>query len=73
MLAEDKKQLLIENTARNIEPCTENIKYRHAVHCVWADAEYGERMTRALGLDPARVAELAKGDHASLVAATIPA
>jgi catalase len=73
ILAEDKKQLLIENTARNIAPCTENIKYRHAVHCVWADAEYGERMTQALGLDPVRVAELAKGDHASLVAATIPA
>ncbi|MDE2443749.1 MAG: catalase [Methanocorpusculum sp.] len=73
ILAEDKKQLLIENTARNIAPCTENIKYRHAVHCVWADAEYGERMTKALGLDAARVAELAKGDHASLVAATIPA
>ncbi len=73
ILAEDKKQLLIENTARNIEPCTENIKYRHAVHCVWADAEYGERMTRALGLDPVRVAELAKGDQASLIAATIPA
>lgn len=73
ILAEEKKQLLIENTARNIAPCTENIKYRHAVHCVWADPEYGERMTQALGLDPLRVAELAKGDHASLVAATIPA
>lgn len=36
VLAEDKKILLIENTARNIAPCTQDIKYRHAVHCVWA-------------------------------------
>ncbi|MDV0443429.1 catalase [Methanorbis rubei] len=72
VLEEDKKVLLIENTARNIEACTENIKYRHAVHCVWADPEYGEKMTAALGLDQMRVAELAKGDHLSLIAATLP-
>ena len=39
------------NTARNIEPVTENVKYRHAVHCYWADPAYGERITAAMGLD----------------------
>lgn len=71
VLTEEKKELLIENTARNIAPCTENIKYRHAVHCCWADPAYGERMTKALGLDRVRVLELAKGNHTSLIAATL--
>ncbi len=70
ILEEDKKILLIENTARNIEPCTRNIKYRHAVHCMWADPEYGDRMTKALGLESQKVAELAKGNQTSLIAAT---
>ena len=70
-MTEDKRALLIENTARNIEPVTDNIKYRHAVHCFWADEEYGRRMTEALGLDMERVRELAKGDHKALVKATI--
>ncbi|MFR0036034.1 MAG: hypothetical protein ACLRXA_22985 [Clostridium sp.] len=34
-MAPDKRDLLIENTAGNID-VTENIKYRHAVH-YWAD------------------------------------
>ena len=71
VMTEDKKQLLIENTARNIEPCTENIKYRHAVHCYWADKDYGERITNAMGLSMDKVKELASGDHASLVKATL--
>ena len=33
----DKRDLLIENTVENMEGVTENIKYRHAVHCYWAD------------------------------------
>ena len=36
------------NTARNIAPCTPNIKYRHAVHCFLADPEYGERLAKAM-------------------------
>ena len=71
VLAEDKKALLIENTARNIADVTENIKYRHAVHCYWADAEYGERATAAMGLSLDKVKELAKGDHKALVQATL--
>ncbi|MEG2857950.1 MAG: catalase, partial [Clostridia bacterium] len=60
LMTEDKRALLIENTARNIEPVTDNVKYRHAVHCYHADIEYGERITAAMGLSLARVKELAK-------------
>ncbi|MEG1548212.1 MAG: catalase [Clostridia bacterium] len=71
IMTEDKREILIDNTARNIAPCTENIKYRHAVHCYWADAAYGERMTAAMGLKLDRVKELAKGDHKALINATL--
>lgn len=50
LMTEEQKKLLIENTKRNIMPVTENIKYRHAVHCYWADHDYGKRITEALGL-----------------------
>lgn len=72
LMTEDKKALLIENTANNIAPVTDNIKYRHAVHCYWADKEYGTRITEAMGLDIKKVIELAKGDHKALVKATMP-
>ncbi|MEG0369026.1 MAG: catalase-related domain-containing protein, partial [Hungatella sp.] len=73
LMTEDKRQLLIDNTARNIASVTDNIKYRHAVHCYWADPEYGTRMTAAMGLDPVKMMDLAKGDHKSLIAATLKA
>ncbi|WP_279230703.1 IclR family transcriptional regulator [Extibacter muris] len=57
VMTEDKRALLIENTARNIEPVSDNIKYRHAVHCHWADEAYGRRITEAMGLDMAKVEE----------------
>ncbi len=60
VMTEDKKALLIKNTAANIAPVTENIKYRHAVHCYLADPEYGERAASAMGLDFERVKELSK-------------
>ncbi len=72
ILAEDKKQVLIENTVDDMACVTENIKYRHAAHCYLADAEYGERFTEAAGLDLEKVKELAKLDHAGLAQATLP-
>lgn len=60
LMTEDKKKLLIENTARSIMPVTENVKYRHAVHCLKADEEYGRRIAEALSLDLGKVEELAK-------------
>ena len=71
ILEEDKKEILIQNTARNIEPVTDNIKYRHAVHCYLADKEYGERFTKAVGLDLEKVKELSKLDNDGLIKATL--
>ncbi len=71
LLTEDKKQLLIENTATDIAPVTENIKYRHAVHCYLADPEYGERFVKATGLNMDKVIELAKLDNDALNRATL--
>ena len=71
LMTEDKKQLLISNTADDIASVSDNIKYRHAVHCYWADKEYGERITKAMGLSMDRVLELAKLNHEGLIKETI--
>ena len=71
VMTEDKRALLIANTAADIASVTENVKYRHAVHCFKADPEYGERFTAAAGLCMDKVRELAKLDHAGLIAATL--
>jgi catalase len=71
LLAEDKKQILIDNTVADIAPVTENIKYRHAVHCYWADHEYGERFAKAAGLSIDKVKELSNLDHNGLIKATL--
>ncbi|MBQ8269811.1 MAG: catalase [Bacteroidaceae bacterium] len=59
LLTEDKRKLLINNTAEDIMPVTENIKYRHAAHCYLADAEYGTRIAEALHLSMVEVKRLA--------------
>ncbi len=59
LLTEDKRKLLINNTAEDIMPVTENIKYRHAAHCYLADTEYGTRIAEALHLSIAEVKRLA--------------
>lgn len=59
LMTEDKRTLLIENTARDIAPTTVNIKYRHAAHCYLADKEYGERVADAMGIDISKVVEIA--------------
>ena len=71
ILEEDKKQLLIQNTADDIAPATANIKYRHAVHCYLADPEYGERFAAAAGLCMDKVIELSKLDNNGLIQATL--
>jgi catalase len=69
-MPEDKRRILIGNTADDIAPVTENIKYRHAAHCLLADQEYGERLTAALGLDIAKVRELSALSNDELNKAT---
>lgn len=70
LLTEDKKTLLIENTARDIWPVTKNIQYRHAAHCYIADVEYGTRLAEALELDLAHVKHLATMNNDDIFEAT---
>ena len=60
LMTEDKRALLISNTAADIAPVTDNVKYRHAAHCYLADKEYGRRIAEALSLKKEKVVELAK-------------
>ena len=70
LITEDKKQLLISNTAADIASVDEPIKYRHAVHCLLADEDYGTRITEAMGLDIYKVKEMSKLTNSELLAAT---
>jgi catalase len=71
VMTEDKRALLISNTADNIAPCTVNIKYRHAVHCLKADPEYGRRISDAMGLDFEKVRSLSALTNDALNQATL--
>lgn len=71
LMSEDKRKLLIENTARNIASVTDNIKYRHAAHCLRADQEYGERVTKAMGLELSQATTLAALSEDELKKATM--
>jgi catalase len=70
LMTEDKRALLISNTAADIAPVTENIKLRHAAHCYKADPEYGTRLAEALGLSVDEVVRLAAMTHEERMAAT---
>lgn len=70
LMSEEQKQVLIENTKNNIMAVTENIKYRHAVHCYLADEDYGTRFVNACNLDLDKVKELSKLSNAELIEAT---
>lgn len=58
LLAEDKREILLQNTTANIASVTDNIKYRHAAHCYLADKEYGRRLAEMLKLNLGKVIEL---------------
>lgn len=62
LMGEDQRAALIDNTARNMDGVTENIRLRHAAHCYKADPEYGDRLAAALVVDVERVHELACDD-----------
>ncbi|MDR0882217.1 MAG: catalase, partial [Candidatus Adiutrix sp.] len=70
LMAEDKKALLIENTARNIEPAAAKIKLRHCAHCLLADPDYGRRLAEALKLSLQQAEELSRMTHSDRMAAT---
>lgn len=71
VLKEDKKRVLIENTANDLMSVSENIKYRHAVHCYLADPEYGERLVKATNLDLHKVIEYSKLSNDELNVVTL--
>ena len=71
VMTEDKKALLISNTAGDMVSVTRNVKYRHAVHAMHADPEYGRRLTEALGLSPEKVSALMKLTNNDLNQATL--
>jgi len=50
IMAEDEKQRLFGNTARNMEGTTTMVKKRHIRHCYLADPAYGEGVAQALGI-----------------------
>lgn len=70
LIDEDKKEILITNTANNIAMTTENIKLRHAAHCYLADEDYGTRLAKAMDVDFERVVELSKMAHDERMKAT---
>ena len=70
LMAVDKKKALIENTARNMNGTTENIRYRHAAHCYLADEDYGARLAKALNVNLDEVVRLSKMTHAERMKAT---
>jgi catalase len=47
----DQKQVLFENTARNMGDSTLQIKHRHIYNCYQADPKYGEGVAKALEID----------------------
>lgn len=71
LMASDKRALLIENTARNMDGTTDNIRERHAAHCYLADPEYGTRIAEALHVDLDRVIELSQMSHDERMKATM--
>ncbi|MDL2237430.1 catalase [Christensenellaceae bacterium OttesenSCG-928-K19] len=70
LMGEEQKQVLIENTERNMNGVTDNVKYRHCAHCYLADKEYGTRLANAFGLNVEKVVELSQLSHAERMKAT---
>lgn len=70
LMTEKKKQLLIENTMRNIEKVSQNVKLRHCAHCYLADPDYGKRLAEVLQLDMNQVVKLSKMSHEERMKAT---
>ena len=70
LIGEDKQKVLVENTKRNMDGVTNNIKYRHAAHCYLADQKYGDMICEEMGLAKSKAMELSKLSHDDLMKAT---
>jgi catalase len=49
-MTKDQKQVLFDNTARNMGDSTLQIKHRHIYHCYRADPEYGKGVAKAMNI-----------------------
>lgn len=49
-MTSEQQLVLAENTARNMDDSTLQIKHRHIRHCYQADPKYGEMVATALGI-----------------------
>jgi catalase len=70
LMTDGQRAVLIDNTTRNMQGVSANVCLRHTAHCYLADAEYGQRLAAALGLDLAKAQELAAMSHDQRMAAT---
>ncbi|MDR2302598.1 MAG: catalase [Deltaproteobacteria bacterium] len=70
LMTDDQKNILIDNTARNMTGVSDNVRLRHAAHCYLADPKYGAALAKALKLDEKKVIELSKLTHAQRIKAT---
>ena len=50
-MTDDQKQVLFDNTARNMGDSTLQIKHRHIYHCYMADPEYGKGVARSMEIN----------------------
>ncbi|WP_281279500.1 catalase [Aquibacillus sediminis] len=50
LMTPEQQQILFENTARNMQGTTKEVKLRHINNCYKADPAYGEGVARALGV-----------------------
>lgn len=50
LMSDEKKKLLIENTARNMDGVTKEVKIRHIKNCLQADKAYGEGLAQAMSI-----------------------
>ena len=50
LMTSDKQKQLIENTARNMENVSKEIKIRHIKHCLKADKNYGTGLAQAMNI-----------------------
>ncbi len=50
LMSKDQKQVLYENTARNMGDAPKEIKLRHLANCWKVDTAYGEGVAKALGI-----------------------
>lgn len=50
-MTDDQKQVLFDNTARNMGDSTLQIKHRHIYHCYMADPDYGKGVAEAMNID----------------------